>query len=67
MGDVTLTYEALELPGDPGQTIFVYMAEPNSASHEALNLLASWTTTPAQVSISEGDEGARPPRWLGEG
>lgn len=55
VGDVTLTYEALELPGDSGQTIFVYMAEPNSASHEALNLLASWTTTPAQVAIPEGE------------
>jgi transcriptional regulator with XRE-family HTH domain len=42
VGDLTLTYEALEPPGDPGQSIFVYMAEPNSASHQALNLLASW-------------------------
>jgi len=30
VGDLTLIYEALELPGDPGQSIFVYMAEPNS-------------------------------------
>ena len=52
VGDLTLTYEALELPGDPGQRIFVYMAEPNSPSHEALNLLASWTTTAAQVSVA---------------
>jgi hypothetical protein len=45
VGDLTLTYEALELPGDPGQTIFVYVPEPNSASDEALKLLASWTAT----------------------
>ena len=45
VGDLTLTYEALEPPGDPGQTIFVYIAEPNSPSQEALDLLASWTAT----------------------
>jgi hypothetical protein len=57
VGDLTLTYEALELPGDPGQTIFVYMAEPNSASHEALKLLASWSMTPAHASAGEvGDD-----------
>jgi transcriptional regulator with XRE-family HTH domain len=56
VGDLTLTYEALEPPGDPGQSIFVYMAEPNSPSHEALNLLASWTTThglAAPVDVTE--------------
>jgi hypothetical protein len=31
VGDLTLTYEALDLPGDPGQSIFVYMADANSA------------------------------------
>jgi len=45
VGDLTLAYEGLELPGDPGQTIFAYTAEPNSPSHDALNLLASWTST----------------------
>jgi PAS domain-containing protein len=45
VGDLTLTYEAFELPGDPGQTIFVYVPEPNSASDEALKLLASWAAT----------------------
>jgi transcriptional regulator with XRE-family HTH domain len=57
VGDLTLTYEALELPGDPGQTIFVYIAEPNSTSDEALQLLASWTTT-NQVSPVQADEEA---------
>jgi hypothetical protein len=57
VGDLSLRYEALELPADPGQTIFVYTAEPNSASHEALNLLASWAaTTPAQVSAQSPDD-----------
>jgi transcriptional regulator with XRE-family HTH domain len=57
VGNLTLKYEALELPADPGQTIFVYTAEPNSASHEALNLLASWAATmPAQVSAQSADD-----------
>lgn len=57
VGDLTLAYEALELPGDTGQRILVYTAEPNSPSHEALNLLASWSSTPSEFSATEaGDE-----------
>jgi transcriptional regulator with XRE-family HTH domain len=58
VGDLTLAYEALELPGDPGQTIFAYTAEPNSPSQDALNLLASWTSTPNRVSAVQIDEEA---------
>jgi transcriptional regulator with XRE-family HTH domain len=47
VGHVTLAYEALELPGDSGQRILVYTAEPGSPSQEALNLLASWSAAPA--------------------
>lgn len=53
VGGLTLTYEALEPPGDPGQTIFVYMAEPNSASQQALDLLASWTATKEAAGSTE--------------
>lgn len=45
VGDLTLAFEALELPGDSGQRILVYTAEPGSPSAEALNLLASWSAT----------------------
>jgi transcriptional regulator with XRE-family HTH domain len=55
VGDLTLTYEALEPPGDPGQTIFVYIAEPNSPSQEALDLLASWSASPSAVSTTDAD------------
>jgi MmyB-like transcription regulator ligand binding domain len=48
VGDVTLTYEAMELAANPGLTIAVYTAEPGSRSEEALNLLASWSATPDQ-------------------
>jgi transcriptional regulator with XRE-family HTH domain len=53
VGDLTLRYEALELPGDGGQRILVYTAEPDSRSQEALDLLASWTATPDQAPVDE--------------
>ena len=46
VGELDLTFEAMELAADPGLTMFVYTAEPGSKSEEALNLLASWTATP---------------------
>ena len=57
--DLTLSYEALELPADPGLTIFAYTAEPNWPSHDAVNLLASWTSTPDQVSAIPAEEDVR--------
>jgi len=53
VGDVTLDYEAFELPGDPGQRVNVYTAEPASRSQEALDLLASWISNPATTRIDE--------------
>lgn len=46
VGDLTLDYEALDLPGDSGQRILIYSAEPASCSQQALDLLASWAATP---------------------
>jgi transcriptional regulator with XRE-family HTH domain len=45
VGDLAVTYEAMELSADSGLTMFVYTAEPGSKSEEALALLASWTAT----------------------
>jgi MmyB-like transcription regulator ligand binding domain len=44
-GDLELTYEALELPADPGLTMITYTAEPGAASQAALDFLASWAAT----------------------
>ena len=49
VGELELTGEALELPGDAGLTIIAYTVEPNSASEQALNFLASWS---AQTSTA---------------
>ena len=46
VGDLELTFEAMELPADPGQSLIVYGAEPGSATADALRLLASWAAEP---------------------
>lgn len=46
VGDLTLTYESLDLTTDVGLRLNAYTAEPGSASQEALQLLASWTAAP---------------------
>ena len=45
VGELTVEYETLTLPGDPDTTLFVYTAEAGSPSKRALDLLASWTLT----------------------
>lgn len=46
VGDLTLEYDALEIPADPGQTIVTYSAPVGSAAQKALDQLATWTTAP---------------------
>jgi transcriptional regulator with XRE-family HTH domain len=53
VGDLELSYEAFELPADPGLTLQTYTAEPGTSSADALSMLASWaatTTTPGSRS-----------------
>ena len=45
VGDLTLTYEALDLAADQGLRISAYSAEPGTPSDDALKLLASWAAT----------------------
>jgi transcriptional regulator with XRE-family HTH domain len=54
-GDLTLNYNALEIPADPGQTLIVYTAEPGSPSHDALRLLADWAPVPGQMTAARRD------------
>jgi transcriptional regulator with XRE-family HTH domain len=56
VGEVTFTYESMELSADPGLTMFVYTVEPGSKSEQALNLLASWAATPDEESTSGNHE-----------
>jgi hypothetical protein len=45
-GDLTLDYDALDVPADPRQTIVAYSAPAGSAVRKALDQLASWTAAP---------------------
>ncbi|MBO1751654.1 helix-turn-helix domain-containing protein [Actinotalea sp. BY-33] len=39
VGDLSLTYEALDVPGAPGQQVIIYDAEPGTPTAEAMALL----------------------------
>jgi hypothetical protein len=45
VGDISLTYNRMELAADPGLAITIWTAEPGSKSAEALSLLGSWAAT----------------------
>jgi hypothetical protein len=53
VGDVHLTYEALDLAADPGLRMNVYSAEPGTASADALTLLANCAATLDQLDQAE--------------
>ncbi|MGY5884268.1 helix-turn-helix transcriptional regulator [Modestobacter lacusdianchii] len=59
VGELTVEYETLTLPGDPGQTLFVYTAGAGTASGQALDLLASWTSSPGRGD-PRAEAGQRP-------
>jgi transcriptional regulator with XRE-family HTH domain len=68
VGPIVIRYEALALPGDEEQTLFVYTTDPGSRSHDNLRLLASWAAQrpggravpeTAPTSVDAGDDGLR--------
>jgi hypothetical protein len=61
VGDLDLTYEAMELPADPGLTLLVYTAEPGSKTQDSLNLLATWSATLDQLNESEAARASESP------
>jgi transcriptional regulator with XRE-family HTH domain len=50
VGGLTITYQALTMPDDPEQTMFVYTAPAGSPDHHALRLLQPGTATFSSVS-----------------
>jgi len=61
VGELSVSYETLELTADPGLTIAVYTADAGSPSQAALDLLASWSATPQEMTsaaISDESNGA---------
>ena len=47
VGELTVEFETFTPPGDPGTALYAYSAKPGSPSKDALDLLASWSLTPA--------------------
>ena len=60
VGELTLTYERLELAADPGLAIVTYSAEPGSPTEAALAELASWASTRERLAADQiGEMNAR--------
>lgn len=60
VGDLDLTFEAMELPGED-LTLVAYTAEPGSPTEDGLNLLASWAATLEQADQAEAERAAERP------
>lgn len=50
VGDLTLSWEGLEMIAAPGLALTIYTAEPGSPSEEGLRLLSSWGATQETAS-----------------
>ena len=50
VGDLTLTFDRMPLPADPGLDLTIYSTEPDTASQDKLRLLASWSATSEQTT-----------------
>jgi hypothetical protein len=60
VGALDLSYETMEVSADDGLSVAIFTAEAGSASQQALDLLASWTATPAAADV--GGERSPGPR-----
>jgi hypothetical protein len=45
VGELDLSFEAMELPSEPGLRLNVYTADPSTPTFDRLRLLASWAAT----------------------
>lgn len=52
VGELTLAYESLQLPADPGLTLVTYSAEPGSSTEDALRELAQWAGTRRRLTAA---------------
>ena len=55
VGRLDLTFDAMEIPTDPGLTMTCYTADPGTASDQNLKLLASWAATLEQDTQVQDD------------
>ncbi len=60
VGDLTLSYDVLDLPGTGGLSMTAYSAEPASPTADSLTLLSSWAATSLRMHRdSAADSAAR--------
>jgi len=52
VGNLEVAYESVDMISEPGLTLTLYAAEPASPTADALALLASWASTPAEQRAS---------------
>jgi hypothetical protein len=52
VGDLTLTYESMDLTADQNLRLNAYSAQPGSPDQDALNLIASWAATAEPATSS---------------
>ncbi len=55
VGDLTLAFEAMELPADPGLSVMTYSAEPGSRSAERITELGGWSSTRERLAAARGE------------
>jgi transcriptional regulator with XRE-family HTH domain len=60
VGDLDLNFEAMEFPSDPGLTLLVYTAAPDTPTADALRLLASWSATQDHLGQQVANEPSAP-------
>ena len=51
VGDLDLTFEAMDLTSEPGLQLLAFSATPGSPSHDGLRLLATWAATTQRESV----------------
>ncbi|WP_166877639.1 helix-turn-helix domain-containing protein [Salinibacterium sp. ZJ450] len=52
VGDLDLTYVGMQLSSERGLQLIAYTAEPGSASHDGIQLLAAWAATTDHTAAS---------------
>ncbi len=57
VGDLDLTFEAMDLTSEPGLQLLAFSAPPGSSSDDGLRLLATWAAT-AQLDTHRADSAA---------
>lgn len=61
VGDLTVDYETLVMPGDRDHTLFLYSTEAGTSSRQALDLLTSWTLPAHQRHEPSAPAHGQPP------